>query len=154
MASATRLPIKSIVFTTALVAAAGASHVNIQKLLTDAFTGPGSYSRIAATVVLLANLKNLPGVWHVCSPLLSLLADSPILSLMDVRSDKHHSIESGTQSSNIFSSRSHTSRKMQARPASSSPLSLRPVRRYGNAITTCTSQIPLISPTSTSLART
>ncbi|KAM3075186.1 hypothetical protein ACMFMF_005865 [Clarireedia jacksonii] len=64
MASATRLPLKSIVFTTAFVAAAGASHVNIQKLLTDVFTGPGSYSRIAAAVVLIANLKNLPGVWH------------------------------------------------------------------------------------------
>lgn len=70
MASATRLPLKSIAFTTAVVAAAGISHVNIQKLLSDVFTGPGSYSRIAATVVILANLKSLPGVWHVCSPFL------------------------------------------------------------------------------------
>ncbi|KAG4033497.1 hypothetical protein MFRU_004g00050 [Monilinia fructicola] len=64
MASATRLPLKSIALTTAVVVAAGASHVNIQKLLVDTFTGPGSYSRIAATVVILANLKSLPGVWH------------------------------------------------------------------------------------------
>ncbi|KAI9649441.1 hypothetical protein NHQ30_002017 [Ciborinia camelliae] len=64
MASATRLPLKSIIFTTAVVAAAGASHVDIEKLLVDIFTGPGSYSRIAATVVILANLKSLPGVWH------------------------------------------------------------------------------------------
>ncbi|ESZ91385.1 hypothetical protein SBOR_8237 [Sclerotinia borealis F-4128] len=65
MASATRLPLKSILFTTAVVAAAGASHVNLQNLLVDTFTGPGSYSRIAATVVILANLKSLPGVWHI-----------------------------------------------------------------------------------------
>ncbi|TEY84273.1 hypothetical protein BOTCAL_0018g00500 [Botryotinia calthae] len=64
MASATRLPLKSIAFTTAVAAAAGIAHVNIQKLLSDVFTGPGSYSRIAATVVILANLKSLPGVWH------------------------------------------------------------------------------------------
>ncbi|KAJ8066911.1 hypothetical protein OCU04_004296 [Sclerotinia nivalis] len=64
MASATRLPLKSILFSTAVVAAAGVSHVNIQKLLVDTLTGPGCYSRIAATVVILANLKGLPGVWH------------------------------------------------------------------------------------------
>jgi hypothetical protein len=65
MASATSLPLKSIAFTTALVVTAGTSRLNIQSLLVKTFTGPGSYSRIAVLAVILANLKNLPWVWHV-----------------------------------------------------------------------------------------
>jgi len=67
MASATRLPLKSILFTTAIVASTGASRVNLRNLLIRTFTGPGSYSRIAAILIVLANLKNVPGTWHVCN---------------------------------------------------------------------------------------
>lgn len=67
MASATRLPLKSIAFTTALVVAAGSSRINLRALLTSTFTGPGSYSRIAALLVVVANLKNVPFAWHVSS---------------------------------------------------------------------------------------
>lgn len=67
MASATRLPLKSIAFTTAVVVAAGASKVSFKNLAVSTFTGPGSYSRIVATLIVLANLKNGPFVWHVCN---------------------------------------------------------------------------------------
>lgn len=67
MASATRLPLKSILFTTAIVASTGASRINLRNLLIRTFTGPGSYSRIAAILIVLVNLKNVPGTWHVCN---------------------------------------------------------------------------------------
>ena len=65
MASATRLPLKSLAFTTALVLSAGASRVNLRNLIINTFTGPGSYSRLAAVLLVLANLKNVPFAWHV-----------------------------------------------------------------------------------------
>ncbi|KAK0116619.1 hypothetical protein ONS96_012475 [Cadophora gregata f. sp. sojae] len=64
MASATRLPLKSIAFTTALVVSAGASRVSFKQLALTTFTGPGSYSRIVAALIVLANLKNVPFAWH------------------------------------------------------------------------------------------
>ena len=65
MASATRYPIKTVGFTAAVLIAAGASRVNVKKLLESTFTGPGSYSRVVAAVVILFNLKNAPWAWHV-----------------------------------------------------------------------------------------
>ncbi|CZT09280.1 uncharacterized protein RCO7_04101 [Rhynchosporium graminicola] len=64
MASANRLPLKSIAFTSAIVVAAGASKVSFRNLLTSTFTGPGSYSRILAALIVLANIKNVPFAWH------------------------------------------------------------------------------------------
>lgn len=65
MASATRLPLKSIGFAILIIGSAGASRTNLRNLLTRTFTGPGKYSRIAAALLLLLNLKSLPFVWHV-----------------------------------------------------------------------------------------
>ncbi|KAH6722551.1 hypothetical protein BKA61DRAFT_592814 [Leptodontidium sp. MPI-SDFR-AT-0119] len=64
MASATRLPLKSIAFTTALVVSAGASKVSFRNLAINTFTGPGSYSRMVAVLLVLANIKNVPFAWH------------------------------------------------------------------------------------------
>ncbi|TVY82574.1 Uncharacterized protein LSUE1_G002062 [Lachnellula suecica] len=64
MASATNVPIKSILFTTALGVGIGASRVNLQSTLTSFLTGPGRNSRIIAAAILLANIKNVPFVWH------------------------------------------------------------------------------------------
>ncbi|KAF8851908.1 hypothetical protein BDZ45DRAFT_678732 [Acephala macrosclerotiorum] len=64
MASATRLPVKSIALSTAIVLAAGSSRLNLRNLIINTFTGPGSYSRIAAALLVLANLKNVPWAWH------------------------------------------------------------------------------------------
>lgn len=64
MASATRLPMKRIaaVGTVALTIGAWKS----RPLITSFLTGPGNYSRILALLVVLANYKNFPGMWHVC----------------------------------------------------------------------------------------
>lgn len=75
MASATSLPVKSIAFTTSLLAGVTASRVDLQKLVVSNFTGPGSKSRIFAALVILANLKNVPSAWHVCFP--RLLCSAP-----------------------------------------------------------------------------
>jgi hypothetical protein len=68
MASATRLPVRSItaVISGALVLSAYKS----QPLMVKFVTGPGNWSRILALAVVLANAKILPGVWHVsyCLP--------------------------------------------------------------------------------------
>ncbi|KAG4434676.1 hypothetical protein IFR05_009851 [Cadophora sp. M221] len=64
MASATRLPLKSIAFTTAIVVSAGASRVSFRNLAISTFTGPGSYSRIVAFLIVVANIKNVPFAWH------------------------------------------------------------------------------------------
>ncbi|KAK6584033.1 hypothetical protein PZA11_003763 [Diplocarpon coronariae] len=68
MASASSLPLKSIAFTTALVVGAGASQISIRRFLANTFTGPGSYSRMLATLIVLLNLKNAPFAWHVRLP--------------------------------------------------------------------------------------
>ncbi len=65
MASSTRLPMKTILLTTTLVAGASISRLNLKSLLLSTFTGPGSYSRILVTAIVLANLKNVPFAWHV-----------------------------------------------------------------------------------------
>ncbi|KAI9734037.1 MAG: hypothetical protein M1818_006975 [Claussenomyces sp. TS43310] len=65
MASASRLPIKAIAGVTALGLALGAAKVDLKSLLLGVVTGPGNYSRILAIVVVLANTKSLPFVWHV-----------------------------------------------------------------------------------------
>ncbi|TVY30589.1 Uncharacterized protein LHYA1_G000550 [Lachnellula hyalina] len=64
MASATRLPLKSILFTGTLVLGIGASRVNLRSHALSFFTGSGRNSRILAAVILLANLKNVPFAWH------------------------------------------------------------------------------------------
>ncbi|KAL3424564.1 capsule polysaccharide biosynthesis protein [Phlyctema vagabunda] len=64
MASATRLPLKSLTFTALVLIGAGASRVNLRNVLVNTFTGPGSYSRIVAIAVVLANVKNFPWAWH------------------------------------------------------------------------------------------
>ena len=65
MASAVRLPLKSIIFASSIILAAGASRIQSRDLLLRTFTGPGSYSRTAVIVLLLINIKNLPFVWTV-----------------------------------------------------------------------------------------
>jgi hypothetical protein len=67
MASGTRLPLKSITFTMALALSVTASRLSIRTILLNTFTGPGSTSRIVATLFVLANLKNIPFAWHVSS---------------------------------------------------------------------------------------
>ncbi|TVY47923.1 Uncharacterized protein LOCC1_G001625 [Lachnellula occidentalis] len=64
MASATALPLKSILFTGTLVLGIGASRANLRSQATSFLTGPGRNSRILAAVILLANLKNVPFAWH------------------------------------------------------------------------------------------
>ncbi|CAG8978824.1 hypothetical protein HYALB_00013198 [Hymenoscyphus albidus] len=64
MASATRLPLKSILFTTTLVISLGASRVRLRSLVLKTVTGPGSYRRLAILSIVLANIKNFPSVWH------------------------------------------------------------------------------------------
>jgi hypothetical protein len=71
MASASRLPLKSIAFSTAIVFAATASKVNLRKIIINTFTGPGMYSRMLAAVLILANFKNIPWAWHVRTLMLS-----------------------------------------------------------------------------------
>jgi hypothetical protein len=68
MASATRLPLKSIAFTTALVLTASASRISLRNVLVNGVTGPGKYSRILATILVLLNLKSVPFAWHVSPP--------------------------------------------------------------------------------------
>ena len=65
-------PLKTVLFTATLLAGVGAARLNIRNLLVRTFTGSGSYSRIIATILVLANLKNVPFAWHVRLP-------SPIL---------------------------------------------------------------------------
>jgi hypothetical protein len=76
MASATATPWKSILFATTVILGVSAKGLNIRDLLIRAFTGPGSYSRIVAATLVLANLKNLPWAWHVRLPLLQTLHSS------------------------------------------------------------------------------
>ncbi|TEY81055.1 hypothetical protein BOTCAL_0035g00500 [Botryotinia calthae] len=58
------LPLKSLVFATGIAVTIGVFHTSVQNLIINTVTGPGSYSRIAIAILLLGNLKNLPGVWH------------------------------------------------------------------------------------------
>ncbi|KAK8909744.1 hypothetical protein QC760_002432 [Botrytis cinerea] len=58
------LPLKSLVFATGIAVTIGVFHTSVQNLILNTVTGPGSYSRIAIAILLLGNLKNLPGVWH------------------------------------------------------------------------------------------
>ncbi|RQM05610.1 hypothetical protein DH86_00001652 [Scytalidium sp. 3C] len=64
MASAAALPLRTLTFTAALVVVAGASRLPVRGLLEQWYTGPGKYSRIAATLIILLNIKNFPGMWH------------------------------------------------------------------------------------------
>lgn len=63
MASAASLPLRALAPAVAALLGAGAyaSRAQIKSFL----TGPGSYSRILVLVLLGANVKNLPFVWHV-----------------------------------------------------------------------------------------
>ena len=68
MASATRLPLKPIAVSAAVVFTVIASRANLYKHLLNTVTGPGKYSRIFAITLILANLKNAPFAWHASSP--------------------------------------------------------------------------------------
>ena len=72
MASATKLPLKSMVLASSvaipIVLGASASRVNLRNLVIRTFTGPGSYSRVVAAILILTNLKNVPFAWHVGPP--------------------------------------------------------------------------------------
>ena len=74
MASPSSFPLKSIILVVAVAFTAGVYRAQLQNLIVNAVTGPGSYSRIGAAMILLANLKILPGVWHVCATLSSILS--------------------------------------------------------------------------------
>jgi hypothetical protein len=71
MASATSLPLKPILFTTSLVLGIGASRVGLRDLLLKTVTGPGKYKRIGVILFVVANIKNVPFFWHVCTSCLS-----------------------------------------------------------------------------------
>jgi hypothetical protein len=45
----------------------------LRDLFVESFSGPGSYSRIIATLFVLGNLKNVPFAWHVRFRLQSVL---------------------------------------------------------------------------------
>ncbi|OBT51180.1 hypothetical protein VE04_08491, partial [Pseudogymnoascus sp. 24MN13] len=60
--SASRLPLRSI--TAVLAAALSVGAWKSRPFVTKFLTGPGNYSRILALVVVLANYKNFPFVWH------------------------------------------------------------------------------------------
>ena len=61
--SASRLPLKSITAVLSVALSIGAW--KSRPFALSFLTGPGSYSRILALFVVLANYKNFPGVWHV-----------------------------------------------------------------------------------------
>jgi hypothetical protein len=82
MASATRLPLKSILLTASIILGVGATRPTAKKAMLSIFTGPGKYSRIAAFLIVLANLKNFPFVWHVCSTSTLLLYGNLTLSIV------------------------------------------------------------------------
>jgi hypothetical protein len=65
MAGATKISVRTVAALVAVGVGYGASKVNLKALLLQTITGPGSGSRIIALAVVLANLKNLPFVWHV-----------------------------------------------------------------------------------------
>ncbi|KAH8596376.1 hypothetical protein B0O99DRAFT_570506 [Bisporella sp. PMI_857] len=64
MASAIALPLKTIAGVSALAITIAGSKVNFRRLIHDFVTGPGNKSRIAALLLVLANIKNIPFVWH------------------------------------------------------------------------------------------
>jgi hypothetical protein len=66
MAGATKISIRTVAALAAASVAFGVWRVNLKSLVLKTVTGPGNVSRIIALVVALANLKNLPFVWHVC----------------------------------------------------------------------------------------
>jgi len=70
MAGATKISIRTVAALAAVSVVFGVSKVNLKSLVLNTVTGPGNASRIIALVVVLANLKNLPFVWHVCPPYL------------------------------------------------------------------------------------
>jgi hypothetical protein len=70
MVGATKISIRTVAALAAVSVAFGVSKVNLKSLVLNTVTGPRNMSRIIAIVVVLANLKNLPFVWHVCPPYL------------------------------------------------------------------------------------
>lgn len=64
--SASRLPLRSIAAVLAAALSVGAWKT--KPFVASFLTGPGSYSRILALAVVLANYKNFPFVWHVRLP--------------------------------------------------------------------------------------
>ena len=72
MASATRIPRRTLgvllAASISAVAVAGTRNFDyrsVRSLLQSTLTGPGSTSRIVAILLVLANFKNFPLVWHV-----------------------------------------------------------------------------------------
>lgn len=99
MASAARLPLKRIATVGIVGLAIGAW--KSEPLIVKFLTGPGSYSRILALLVVLANYKNFPGVWHVCIPspsFPSLRASRPALTGDQSANGQNHRSASGRPS--------------------------------------------------------
>jgi hypothetical protein len=67
MAGATKISVRTVAALVAVGVGFSVTRVNVKALLLKTLTGPGSVSRIIALAVVLANLKNLPFVWHVCA---------------------------------------------------------------------------------------
>ena len=65
MASLSNFPLKSILLAVTVAVVSGVYRAHIQNLITNTVKRPGSYSRISAAMILLANLTILPGVWRV-----------------------------------------------------------------------------------------
>jgi hypothetical protein len=72
MASATRLSRRTlgalVAVSAGAIAVVGTGKIDyrsVRSLLQSTLTGPGSTSRIVAILVVLANFKNFPLVWHV-----------------------------------------------------------------------------------------
>jgi hypothetical protein len=67
MAGATKISIRTVAALAVVGVGFGVSKANLKSLVLNTVTGPGNVSRIIALVVVLANLKNLPFMWHVCT---------------------------------------------------------------------------------------
>jgi len=59
--------------TTTALAHIAAFLLTLRDFFVESFSGPGSYSRIVATLFVLGNLKNVPFAWHVRFPFQSVL---------------------------------------------------------------------------------
>ncbi|KAH8820889.1 hypothetical protein F5884DRAFT_840313 [Xylogone sp. PMI_703] len=63
MASAAALPIKTLTAVAATGAVVGAAKMEVWKVIMKMYTGPDKYARILATLYILVNIKNMPGMW-------------------------------------------------------------------------------------------
>ncbi|CCU81560.1 unnamed protein product [Blumeria hordei] len=65
MAFTSRLPFLPLPVISSVVVAVGASHIKVPQLLASLLSGQGRYSRAVAAILIFANLKNLPFIWHL-----------------------------------------------------------------------------------------